>query len=87
MATNGDIPPCLVFHPTMDEFVDFAGYIKKIETENPTMGICKVIPPGTAAAEQRIFCAARLRTHTHSISPFDRSKLSTAPKVDPIRPR
>ena len=45
-APKGMMEP-KVFHPTMEEFSDFMGYIKKIETEHNAheAGICKIVPP------------------------------------------
>jgi len=36
-----------VYHPTMEEFADFAQFIDKIEREDEAhkIGICKVVPP------------------------------------------
>eukprot|EP00658_Telonema_sp_P-2_P030900 TRINITY_DN23247_c0_g1_i1.p1 TRINITY_DN23247_c0_g1~~TRINITY_DN23247_c0_g1_i1.p1 ORF type:complete len:231 (-),score=75.25 TRINITY_DN23247_c0_g1_i1:116-808(-) len=44
VLANG-VTPCHVFRPTLEEFMDMTEYIKTIELANPTMGICKIIPP------------------------------------------
>jgi jumonji domain-containing protein 2 len=41
-----DIPKAMVFKPTMEEFKDFSGYIRHIESAGGHhAGICKIIPP------------------------------------------
>ncbi len=34
-----------IFHPTMEEFADFAGYVAKIGAIAKQYGICKIVPP------------------------------------------
>ena len=41
------------FYPTLEEFVDFSGYVEKIEEEVDDYGLCVVVPPKGWAPRKR----------------------------------